>query len=83
MFLFEIYDTIGHPALGTEPEEKRISPALKARATAQKNEDCVRSSVLNGYPSDNPRGTAKVSPGRGISHQSHLLLGGGIPRSHH
>ena len=65
MFLFEIYDTIGHPALGQSPREAYLAGVESAGYRPNRVIAYDQEFLMATLPTT-PRGTAKVSPGRGI-----------------
>ena len=65
MFLFEIYDTIGHPALGQSPRDAYLAGAESAGLRANRVIAYDQAFLMATLPTT-PRGTAKVSPGRGV-----------------
>ena len=65
MFLFEIYDTIGHPALGQSPREAYLAGIESAGFRPNRVIGYDQAFLMATLPTT-PRGTAKVSPGRGV-----------------
>ena len=65
MFLFEIYDTIGHPALGQSPREAYLA-GVESTGYRPNRVIAYDQAFLVATLPTTPRGTAKVSPGRGI-----------------
>ena len=64
-FLFEIYDTIGHPALGQSPREAYLA-GVESTGYRPNRVIAYDQAFLMATLPTTPRGTAKVSPGRGI-----------------
>jgi putative transposase len=64
-FLFEIYDTIGHPALGQSPRDAYLAGADSAGFRPNRVIAYDQAFLMATLPTT-PRGIAKVSPGRGI-----------------
>ena len=64
-FLFEIYDTIGHPALGQSPREAHLAGAESAGFRTNRVIVYDQAFLMATLPTT-PRGIAKVSPGRGV-----------------
>ena len=64
-FLFEIYDTIGHPALGQSPRDAHLAGAESAGFRPNRVIAYDHAFLMATLPTT-PRGIAKVSPGRGI-----------------
>jgi transposase InsO family protein len=64
-FLFEIYDTIGHPALGQSPREAYLAGVESTGYRPNRMIAYDQAFLMATLPTT-PRGTAKVSPGRGI-----------------
>ena len=65
VFLFEIYDTIGHPALGQSPREAYLGGVESAGYRPNRVIAYDQAFLMATLPTT-PRGTAKVSPGRGV-----------------
>jgi len=65
IFLFEIYDTIEHPALGQSPREAYLAGMQKAGIRPNRLIPYDQAFLMATLPTT-PRGTAKVSPGRGV-----------------
>jgi transposase InsO family protein len=65
MFLFEIYDTIGHPAIGQSPREAYLAGVESAGARPNRLIAYDQAFLIATLPTT-PRGIAKVSPGRGV-----------------
>jgi putative transposase len=65
MFLFEIYDTIGHPALGQNPREAYLAGVENTGYGPNRVIAYDQAFLMATLPTT-PRGTAKASPGRGI-----------------
>jgi len=65
MFLFEIYDTIEHPALGQSPREAYLAGVESAGFRPNRVIPYDQAFLMVTLPTT-PRGTAKVSPGRGV-----------------
>lgn len=65
MFLFEIYDTIGHPALGQSPRKTHLAGVEGAGFRPNRVIAYDQAFLMATLPTT-PRGTAKVSPGRGV-----------------
>jgi hypothetical protein len=64
-FLFEIYDTIEHPALGRTPRDAYIIGLKATGARANRMISYDRTFLMATFPSTQ-RGTARVMPGRGV-----------------
>jgi transposase InsO family protein len=64
-FLFEIYDTIEHPALGQTPREA-YSASLKTSGTRLNRQIPYDQAFLMATLPTTQRGAAKVLPGRGV-----------------
>ena len=64
LFLFEIYDTIGHPALGQSPRETYLA-GVESAGYRQNRLIAYDQAFLMATLPTTPRSTAKVSPGRG------------------
>jgi transposase InsO family protein len=64
-FLFEIYDTIGHPALGQTPREACLKAFQNTGNRVNKMIPYDQAFLLATLPTTK-RGTANVSPGRGV-----------------
>jgi transposase InsO family protein len=64
-YLFEVYDTIEHPALGQSPREAFSSGLEKAGSRPQRMIPFDRDFLICTLPSTR-KGTAKVLPGRGV-----------------
>lgn len=64
-FLFEIYDTIGHPALGQSPREAYLA-GIESTGTRPGRRIAYDQAFLMATLPTTPRGTARVSPGRGV-----------------
>jgi len=77
-FLFDIYDTIEHPALGQTPREACLAGLQSTGARANRFIAYDQAFLIATLPTT-PRATAKVVPGRGVIYQLRTLLGGGIP----
>ena len=65
MFLFEIYDTIEHPALGQSPRAACLAGVESAGFRPNRLIAYDQAFLMATLPTT-PRGTAKVSPGRGV-----------------
>ena len=64
-FLFEIYDTIEHPALGQTPRDANIMGLKTTGARANRMVSYDQTFLMATFPSTQ-RGTARVMPGRGV-----------------
>jgi transposase InsO family protein len=64
-FLFEIYDTIEHPALGQTPRDAYIMGLKTTGARANRMVSYDQTFLMATFPSTQ-RGTARVMPGRGV-----------------
>src|SRR5216683_4764675 len=64
-FLFEIYDTIGHPALGQTPREAYFVGLQSTGSRANRFIPYDQTFLMATLPTTQ-RGTAKVVPGRGV-----------------
>ena len=64
-FLFEIYDTIEHPALGQTPRDAYIIGLKATGARANRMIPYDQTFLMATLPTT-PRGTARVMPGRGV-----------------
>ena len=64
-FLFEIYDTIEHPALGQSPREACLKALQNTGVRPNRTISYDQAFLLATLPTT-PRGTANVSPGRGV-----------------
>ena len=64
-FLFEIYDTIEHPALGQTPREACLKALQSTGIRPNRTIPYDHAFLLATLPTT-PRGTANVSPGRGV-----------------
>ena len=64
-YLYEIYDTIQHPALGLSPREAYAS-GLAATGQRPQRQIAYDQDFLIWILPTTPKGTAKVSPGRGV-----------------
>src|SRR5206468_1664467 len=64
-FLFEVYDTIQHPALGQTPREAYLTGLQNAGFRPNRMIPYDQAFLIATLPTT-PRGTAKVSPGRGV-----------------
>jgi putative transposase len=64
-FLFEIYDTIQHPALGRSPREAYLAGVESTGARPNRVIAYDQAFLMAALPTT-PRGTAKVLPGRGV-----------------
>jgi putative transposase len=64
-FLFETYDTIEHPALGQTPRDAYLAGLRTAGVRANRMIAYDQVFLMATLPSTH-RGTAKVSPGRGV-----------------
>jgi transposase InsO family protein len=64
-FLFEIYDTIGHPALGQSPRDAHLTGVERTGFRSNRVIAYGQAFLMATLPTT-PRGIAKVSPGRGI-----------------
>ena len=64
-FLFEVYDTIEHPALGQSPREAYWAGLQNAGFRPNRLIPYDQEFLIATLPAT-PKGTAKVSPGRGI-----------------
>ena len=64
-FLFEVYDTIDHPALGQSPREAFRS-GLEANGNRVERMIPYHQEFLMATLPATPKGTAKVAPGRGV-----------------
>jgi transposase InsO family protein len=64
-FLFEIYDTIEHPALGQTPRDAYIIGLKATGARANRMISYDQTFLMATFPSTQ-RGTARVMPGRGV-----------------
>jgi putative transposase len=65
MYLFEIYDTIGHPALGQSPREAYLA-GIESTGSRPSRVIAYDQTFLMATLPTTPRGAAKVSPGRGV-----------------
>lgn len=64
-FLFEIYDTIEHPALGQTPREAYFTGLQSTGVRANRLIPYDQAFLMTTLPTTQ-RGTAKVAPGRGV-----------------
>lgn len=64
-FLFEIYDTIEHPALGQSPRDAYGAGLQNAGFRVNRSIPYDQTFLMATLPTT-PRGAAKVSPGRGV-----------------
>jgi transposase InsO family protein len=64
-FLFEVYDTIQHPALGQSPRDAYLAGLQSAGLRSNRVIPYDQEFLMATLPTT-PRGTAKVSPGRGV-----------------
>lgn len=64
-YLYEIYDTIQHPALGQTPREAYLSGLATTGQRRQRQIAYDQEFLIWTLPTT-PKGTAKVSPGRGV-----------------
>ena len=64
-YLFEVYDTIDHPALGQSPREA-FRMGFEATGTRTERMIAYDQEFLMATLPATPRGTAKVMPGRGV-----------------
>lgn len=64
-FLYQIYDTIQHPALGQSPREAYLSGLAITGQRPQRQIAYDQEFLIWTLPTT-PKGTAKVSPGRGV-----------------
>jgi hypothetical protein len=64
-YLYEIYDTIQHPALGLSPREA-YATGLAATGQRRQRQIAYDQDFLIWTLPTTPKGTAKVSPGRGV-----------------
>lgn len=64
-FLFEVYDTIDHPALGQSPREAFRAGIEASGARAERMIPYDQEFLMATLPAT-PKGTAKVMPGRGV-----------------
>jgi putative transposase len=64
-YLYEIYDTIQHPTLGQSPREAYLSGLITTGQRRQQQIAYDQEFLIWTLPTT-PKGTAKVSPGRGI-----------------
>ena len=64
-FLFEIYDTIEHPALGQTPRDAYLIGLKTTGARANRMISYDQTFLMATFPSTQ-RGTARVMPGRGV-----------------
>ncbi len=64
-YLFEVYDTIDHPALGQSPREA-FRAGFEATGTRSERMIPYDQEFLMATLPATPRGTAKVTPGRGV-----------------
>ena len=64
-YLYEIYDTIQHPALGQSPREAYLSGLAATGQRPQRHIAYDQEFLICTLPTT-PKGTAKVSPGRGV-----------------
>jgi putative transposase len=64
-YLYEIYDTIQHPALGQSPREAYLSGLAASGQRPQRQIAYDQEFLICTLPTT-PKGTAKVSPGRGV-----------------
>lgn len=65
LFLFEIYDTIEHPSLGQSPRDSYFAGLNNTGFRVNKSIPYDQAFLMATLPTT-PRGTAKVSPGRGF-----------------
>jgi len=64
-YLYEIYDTIQHPALGQSPRDAYLSGLSVSGQRPQRQIAYDQEFLIWTLPTT-PKGTAKVSPGRGV-----------------
>jgi len=64
-YLYEIYDTIQHTALGQSPQEAYLSGLAASGQRAQRQIAYDQAFLIWTLPTT-PKGTAKVCPGRGV-----------------
>jgi hypothetical protein len=69
-YLFEVYDTIEHPALGQSPREA-FRTGFEATGTRPERMIPYDQEFLMATLPATPRGTAKVMPGRGVKINHH------------
>jgi hypothetical protein len=65
-YLFEVYDTIDHPALGLSPREA-FQAGFEASGIRTERMIPYDQEFLMATLPATPKGTAKVTPGRGVS----------------
>jgi putative transposase len=69
-YVYEVYDTVSHPALGANPREVYEAGLMKTGCRAHRQIPYDHEFLVFTLPTT-PRGTAKVVPGKGI--QIHYL----------